>query len=474
MSRLLNLFPATFEKSGGRGQFGFTLVEVAIALLLVGLALASTMVIVTSQIEARNTGETQRRMEVAKASLASFVAKNSRLPCPAVPTLNNTSANYGVEAATPGTCTSTVAAGANNVIGVVPWVTLGIESSYATDPYGNFFTYNVVKAETNRNSYTVTSMRGNISIHSGTPVSLGLTGAGGLSTQNQINACSTTQGDNGCNIAAVVVLVSHGKNSAGAYLTSGVKSAAPSSTTNPAEWQNAQADTKYVTPSTGYVKDVYDDIVFAITPEDLLFPLAQQGAFKTSRAVTNDRLQSVKNALLSFIVNNSSGFGGSACNAGTTPQCRYLPLPDSGLPVGTGYDGVTDAFATTGVILWDPSATTNAIGWPSTTNVYVRGQVPYSTLGMQQWETLDGWGSAIQYIVYQTIANTTTASGIGMSTTTPASTYSVAIRLWSYGVDKTANMSVSNTYSSPGDDIVLDISPAELRGYLINSGRAIP
>lgn len=455
-------------------QRGFSLIEVAIALLLVGLALASTMVVVTTQIEARNTRETLRRMEVVKASLISFVAKNSRLPCPAVPTLTNTSASYGVEAATPGTCTSTVAAGASNVIGVVPWVTLGIESSYATDPYGNFLTYNVVKAETNHTSYTVTSMRGNISVHSGTPASLGLTGAGGLSTQNQINACTTTQGDNGCNIAAVAVLVSHDRNGAGAYSTAGVKSTAPSSTTNPAEWQNAQADTKYVIPSTGYVKDVYDDVVMAITPEDILFPLAQQGAFKTARAVTNDRLQVVKNALLSFIASNSSGFGGSGCNAGSTPQCRYLPLPDSGLPAGTGYDGVTDLLASaadSNLTLWDPSTST-AIG--VTTNVYVMGNVPYTTLGLQQWETLDGWGSAIRYIVYPTIAYTTTFSGRGLSTTTPNSTYSVAIRLWSYGVNRTANMSITNTYSSPGDDIVLDISPSELRGYLISSGRSIP
>ena len=463
-----------FNRTRSVTQRGFSLIEVAIALLLVGLALASTMVVVTTQIEARNTRETLRRMEVVKASLISFVAKNSRLPCPAVPTLTNTSASYGVEAATPGTCTSTVAAGASNVIGVVPWVTLGIESSYATDPYGNFLTYNVVKAETNRTSYTVTSMRGNISVHSGTPASLGLTGAGGLSTQNQINACTTTQGDNGCNIAAVAVLVSHDRNGAGAYSTAGVKSTAPSSTTNPAEWQNAQADTKYVIPSTGYVKDVYDDVVMAITPEDILFPLAQQGAFKTARAVTNDRLQVIKNALLSFIASNSSGFGGSGCNAGSTPQCRYLPLPDSGLPAGTGYDGVTDLLASasdSNLTLWDPSTST-AIG--ITTNVYVMGNVPYTTLGLQQWETLDGWGAAIRYIVYPTIAYTTTFSGRGLSTTTPNSTYSVAIRLWSYGVNKTADMSITNTYSSPGDDIVLDISPSELRGYLISSGRSIP
>lgn len=66
-----------------RGARGFTLTEVAIVLLIVGLLLGSTLFTLTAQVESRNRTDTQRRLEDARELLLSFALVNGRLPCPA-------------------------------------------------------------------------------------------------------------------------------------------------------------------------------------------------------------------------------------------------------------------------------------------------------------------------------------------------------------------------------------------------------
>ena len=47
-------------------------------------------------------------MESVKLALQGFIARNGRLPCPAVASHSSTDNRYGLEAPTPGTCTGTV------------------------------------------------------------------------------------------------------------------------------------------------------------------------------------------------------------------------------------------------------------------------------------------------------------------------------------------------------------------------------
>jgi prepilin-type N-terminal cleavage/methylation domain-containing protein len=62
---------------------GFTLTELALALLIIGILLGGVVVTLQSQIEARNQAETRRALDVASEALIGFAIQNGRLPCPA-------------------------------------------------------------------------------------------------------------------------------------------------------------------------------------------------------------------------------------------------------------------------------------------------------------------------------------------------------------------------------------------------------
>src|SRR5713226_9528661 len=66
---------------------GFTLVELAVVLAIVGLLLGSLMYTLSAQTEQRNFEETRRRLEQARELVLSFAIINGRLPCPARSTI---------------------------------------------------------------------------------------------------------------------------------------------------------------------------------------------------------------------------------------------------------------------------------------------------------------------------------------------------------------------------------------------------
>jgi prepilin-type N-terminal cleavage/methylation domain-containing protein len=94
---------------------GFTLVEVAISMVILGLVLTGLVVALSQQIQQRHLLDTRTTLQQANEALVSFVVANERLPCPAV------AASNGVESMT-GAGQCTVAAG------FLPGVTLGLSN----------------------------------------------------------------------------------------------------------------------------------------------------------------------------------------------------------------------------------------------------------------------------------------------------------------------------------------------------------
>jgi prepilin-type N-terminal cleavage/methylation domain-containing protein len=109
------------EMRGRRhNQDGFSLIEICIVLGIIAVVVASGSTIFSASIQERQYDETAQKQKAIQAALYKFRIANNRIPCPADVTqaVGATSGNYfGVEAATPGTCTGgTPAANFSNVV----------------------------------------------------------------------------------------------------------------------------------------------------------------------------------------------------------------------------------------------------------------------------------------------------------------------------------------------------------------------
>lgn len=117
------------------GQCGFTLVEMAIAMIIIGLLLGTGMMTLSAQQEQRNRSETNQSLKGVNEALMGFAIANGRLPCPAMD-----DSNGGVESFT----NNPVCA---NSEGFVPAITLGLtprdRQGYLVDAWGNRIRYAV-------------------------------------------------------------------------------------------------------------------------------------------------------------------------------------------------------------------------------------------------------------------------------------------------------------------------------------------
>lgn len=118
---------------------GFTLVEMALVLGLIGLLAYLFLPLSNTLREEQQRREARAKLEAIDAALIRYVMLNDRLPCPADGALLPSDPNYGVarEDNTQSTgCT-------NGVInrGIVPWRTLGLPTDAAIDPWGSWVTY---------------------------------------------------------------------------------------------------------------------------------------------------------------------------------------------------------------------------------------------------------------------------------------------------------------------------------------------
>lgn len=110
-----------------RNSDGFSLVEMAIVLAIVGLLLGGLLPTISSQVEQQRRNETRKHMDEIKDALIGYAIINGKLPCPATVT-------YG-EA--DNACTSP----ASDYY--LPWKTLGVPE---TDAWGGKWYYRVEPA----------------------------------------------------------------------------------------------------------------------------------------------------------------------------------------------------------------------------------------------------------------------------------------------------------------------------------------
>lgn len=255
---------------------GFTLAELAVAFVIIAILLAGAIIPLRTQIDVRNTADTQRSMDAIKEAIIGFALVNGRLPCPADGTISAGSAGSGTEQYNGSQC-----ANVSGVVtfGVVPWATLGVSE---TDAWGRRFSYYVSPhfADAVGTTFDCTPTP------APTQSSFALCSLGILTvnTRNDGTHAATAIGS-----VLPAVIISHGKNGYGAYTSSGTTLAAPAAGTD--EAANAThtngATTFYSrtpTPSASGCSDTaagsfceFDDIVVMISTPTLIARMVSAG-----------------------------------------------------------------------------------------------------------------------------------------------------------------------------------------------------
>jgi prepilin-type N-terminal cleavage/methylation domain-containing protein len=129
-----------------RTDLGFTLVEMAIVIIIAGVMLAAAAAIALPMIQEARLVGTQAKMDKLAKALDYYAVHNNRMPCPAAPNVTPPGGEpFGYEQGS-GASGSTVPATCPGTVGIVPYKTLGIPNDWAIDGWGDYITYAISPA----------------------------------------------------------------------------------------------------------------------------------------------------------------------------------------------------------------------------------------------------------------------------------------------------------------------------------------
>jgi prepilin-type N-terminal cleavage/methylation domain-containing protein len=225
-------------------QRGFTLIELAIVMLVLTILAAGVLVPLTSSIQMKRYEATQQLLEEAKQALIGFAMSHKPasgrpyLPCP-------DTNNDGIEDRPAGHC--------ENQEGNFPWATLGVGNA---DAWGN------------RLRYRVTTDPSGASPDDFADSSKGFNNTPKIKLADQLRVCTpptcTQIVDDGGGVEGVpvisAIIVSHGPNGWGALNANGTAQAPPP-LNNPDELENTNSDTKFISRAP---TQEFDDLLIAL------------------------------------------------------------------------------------------------------------------------------------------------------------------------------------------------------------------
>ncbi len=234
------------SKAGHRHINGFTLVEMSIAIMLVGLFIAAMAPAYKIYIRGLEDEQTKAAFNEANAALGNYKDLYGRYPCPADPTLVPGDPEYGYERLNCDVLPTPLGLVATNSIrspaltndivvsGILPFRSLNIQEYDIHDGKKNRLTYAVTAALTNATTYADT--RGGISI---------------------VDA-SSTAGNNKLSTpdSAHYAIVSHGQNPEGGW-SSGGQVIGTCGTAPALDQENCDGDSVF---RDGAQSDTFDDI----------------------------------------------------------------------------------------------------------------------------------------------------------------------------------------------------------------------
>ena len=385
---------------GGRGlayRNGFTLIELSIVLLIIGLIVGSVMPAYTGAISTAKYTDTKNKIANITNALNIYYAQNKRLPCPASGSLLNSSATpasttgsaYGESitgfglpiyySASPSTSAGCDVTNTNNAHavndgavatfsptgtkrylgsdgthyirqGTLPTRALGLSDDMMYDGYGNKFTYAVTE------QFTTSAVAGQITINDGN--------TGATNPPNPIVGYY----NGGTAIAgAAFVIVSHGNDGKGAWTQGGMQIACNTSKTadieNCGSYSTAGTTTSTIQSTTpdyvftaaqfndftnGVAAQWFDDAIGWETENAVigLMPATMRSIRLTASSYNANTISSTANANTLCANDANAGTGYSLCTAtqlntstNVLPLTSMYPTIGSTAALGAWIDG---------------------------------------------------------------------------------------------------------------------------------------
>jgi prepilin-type N-terminal cleavage/methylation domain-containing protein len=224
---------------------GFTLIEIAVVLLIITILMTGLVPTISSQIEQKQLNETRKQLDEIQQALIGYAIVNERLPCPA--TLGSNGAESPADAASGTPCTLPYN-------GFIPAATLGItqvnSKGLAIDGWNNPIRYAVSTSGGANNDFTKTG---------------GMKAAGISSLSPDLLVCSTSTGTTNTSCGGTTLT----PNKVPAVIISTGKNGGQIGGTSPDEAANQDGGTSKTFVSHDN-SPTFDDIVVWISPNILI------------------------------------------------------------------------------------------------------------------------------------------------------------------------------------------------------------
>ncbi len=355
---------------------GFSLVELAIVIFVVGILLTAGLKLLSVRVNTAQIEATTTHQEAIKQALISYLGKHKRLPCP------NTAANGALPAPLP-PCLSS---------GIVPYAELGLDRSTVLDGWENYFTYVLTpnpistllppKMPATLPPYTTAwtySYHPSINI---SPLTTNpfqafwpANSTGGVTVSDGVNTIANPALATG----AVLALISHGRNGYGATnVKLGINDASAAGADEiqnitpliaPGNLSVIKRDATDSTTAGG----AFDDMVLALSAREIISPLVLDGSIQEN---TTSSLVKANDYIVGTIIATKSC--PPPCDP-SLPQYSYsIPDPNT-IPIGLFDIGVNYVRSITIINSSSPSNPADIVytisAGDGTTNVITVGQL---------------------------------------------------------------------------------------------------